>query len=107
MGLIRHGYLPATAVHQKTLVCLYLWGVHCRRTTNSWCEEHALQENHVGQQLRRLCMRACGELVLARKKKGFKVELTEEEEKCLRDGLRCLRTMKKKSKIEPSKNKIK
>lgn len=78
-----HGYLPATAVLQKTLVCLYPWGVHCRRTTSFWCEEHALQENHMEQQLRWVCMRARGMLVLARKKKGFKVELTEQEEKCL------------------------
>lgn len=74
-----HGSLPATAVLQKTLVCLYLRSVHCRRTTNSWCEEHAHQENHMGQQLRWLCMRACGVLVLARKKRRFKVELTEQE----------------------------
>lgn len=41
------------------------------------------RNNHMGQQLRCVCMRAHGMLVLPRKKKGFKVELTEQEEKCL------------------------
>lgn len=71
------GYLPVTAALQKPLVCLYLWDVHYRRTTNSWCEEHALQENHMWQQLRKLHVSAHGVLSLAKKKTGFKVRFTE------------------------------
>lgn len=63
------GYLPATAALQKTLVCLYLWGEHCRRTTNSWREEHTLQESHMGQQLRRLRVSARGAIPLSKEEK--------------------------------------